>query len=92
VALLSFFTGLGTAASVAQQIHTIVLWRDVKLVQFQHQVGDAGNPELAVAGPSTGADLVLFYIRTSKFEPDTGGDLAEAYKSTTATTWNRSWS
>ncbi|UQC89506.1 uncharacterized protein CLUP02_15037 [Colletotrichum lupini] len=63
VALVSYFTGLSTAASVAQQIHTIVRWRDIKLAQFKHSNANVGNPELAIAGQSTGLDLVLFYIQ-----------------------------
>jgi hypothetical protein len=63
VAFLSYFTGLSSLASVAQQIHTIARWRDIKTEQYYHSVTNVGNPELAVAGPSTGLDLVLFYIR-----------------------------
>ncbi|GJC79228.1 hypothetical protein ColLi_02066 [Colletotrichum liriopes] len=63
VALVSYFTGLSTAASVAQQIHTLVRWRDIKLEQFQHSNANVGNPELAIAGQSTGLDLALFYIQ-----------------------------
>ncbi|KAF6842057.1 glycoside hydrolase [Colletotrichum plurivorum] len=63
VALVSYFTGLSTAASVAQQFHTIVRWKDIKLEQFQHSSANVGNPELAIAGQSTGLDLVLFYIQ-----------------------------
>ncbi|GKT85337.1 glycoside hydrolase [Colletotrichum tofieldiae] len=63
VALVSYFTGLSTAASVAQQTHTLVRWRDIKLEQFQHSNANVGNPELAIAGQSTGLDLALFYIQ-----------------------------
>ncbi|OHE95227.1 hypothetical protein CORC01_09488 [Colletotrichum orchidophilum] len=63
VALVSYLTGLSTAASVAQQIHTIVRWRDIKLAQFEHLTAHVGNPELAIAGQATGLDLVLFYIQ-----------------------------
>ncbi|KAF9881883.1 glycoside hydrolase [Colletotrichum karsti] len=63
VALVSYFTGLSTAASVAQQLHTIVRWRDIKLAQFQNSAANVGNPELAIAGQSTGLDLVFFYIQ-----------------------------
>ncbi|WQF80216.1 hypothetical protein CDEST_05230 [Colletotrichum destructivum] len=63
VALISYFTGLSTAASVAQQTHTLVRWRDIKLEQFRHSSINVGNPELAIAGQSTGLDLVLFYIQ-----------------------------
>lgn len=63
VLLLAVFTTLGTLASIAQQIHTIVRWRDIKLEQYANAVANVGKPELAVAGFSTGADLALFYIR-----------------------------
>ncbi|KAI0602460.1 hypothetical protein F4775DRAFT_537336 [Biscogniauxia sp. FL1348] len=63
VALLSYFTCLSTAASIAQQIHTIVWWRDVKIEQYEHSIMNLGRPEIAIAGPSVGVDLVLFYIQ-----------------------------
>ncbi|TDZ25643.1 hypothetical protein Cob_v000832 [Colletotrichum orbiculare MAFF 240422] len=63
VALVSYFTGLSTAGSIAQQLHTLVRWRDIKLEQFHHSAAHVGNPELAIAGQSTGLDLVLFYIQ-----------------------------
>ncbi|KAI1639134.1 hypothetical protein F4809DRAFT_648771 [Biscogniauxia mediterranea] len=63
VALLSYFTCLSTAASIAQQIHTIVWWRDVKMEQYEHAIMNLGSLEIAIAGPSAGIDLVLFYIQ-----------------------------
>ncbi|OLN87884.1 hypothetical protein CCHL11_00490 [Colletotrichum chlorophyti] len=63
VALMSYFTALSTAASIAQQLHTLVRWRDIKFAQFRHSVANVGNPELAIAGQSVGFDLVLFYIQ-----------------------------
>ncbi|GKT48599.1 uncharacterized protein ColSpa_08780 [Colletotrichum spaethianum] len=63
IALVSYFTGLSTAASIAQQIHTLIRWRDIKLEQFQHANANVGNPELAIAGQSTGLDLVFYYIQ-----------------------------
>ncbi|KAI2616319.1 hypothetical protein GGR54DRAFT_649609 [Hypoxylon sp. NC1633] len=62
VALLSFFSLLGTAASIIQQFHTLIWWRDVKLAQYEYTVAHLGSPEVAIAGPSAGLDLVLFYI------------------------------
>ncbi|KAH6895285.1 hypothetical protein B0T10DRAFT_455549 [Thelonectria olida] len=50
-------------ASIAQQIHTIVRWRDIKLEQHRHTTENIGNPELALAGNSVGLDLALFYIQ-----------------------------
>ena len=63
VAMLAFFTGLGTIASICQQVHTMLFWTDIKIAQFDHLVEEIGNPEIALAGPSTGLDLVLFYTR-----------------------------
>jgi hypothetical protein len=61
--MLGFFVTLHTLASVIQQIHTIIRWRDIKLEQYDNLVKHVGNPELNIAGASTGLDLVLFYIR-----------------------------
>ncbi|KAL7623791.1 hypothetical protein AAE478_005344 [Parahypoxylon ruwenzoriense] len=63
VALLSYFTLLGTVASIVQQFHTLIWWRDVKTEQYEYTVAHLGCPEIAIAGPSVGLDLVLFYIR-----------------------------
>ncbi|KAF2971409.1 hypothetical protein GQX73_g2145 [Xylaria multiplex] len=63
VALFSYCTFLGTTGSIAQQLHTIVLWNDVKTEQFYHVRNHVGSPELAIAGPSYGLDLILFYIQ-----------------------------
>ncbi|KAF3070356.1 putative glycoside hydrolase protein [Daldinia childiae] len=63
VALLSYFTLLGTIASIIQQFHTFIWWRDVKVEQYKYAVAHLGSPEIAIAGPSVGLDLVLFYIR-----------------------------
>ncbi|RWA09142.1 hypothetical protein EKO27_g5972 [Xylaria grammica] len=62
VALFSYCSLVGTLASIAQQLHTIVLWDDVKTEQFYYVLEHPG-PELAIAGPSYGLDLVLFYIQ-----------------------------
>ena len=64
VALLSYFTLLSTLASVIQQIHTIIAWRDIKIAQHNNAVANQGQVEIIIAGPSTGLDRILFYIRT----------------------------
>jgi len=64
VAMLAFYTGLSAAASMAQQIHTYLRWTSIKLEQFDYVRENLGNPELSIAGPSVGIDVVLFYIRT----------------------------
>ncbi|KAK6845554.1 hypothetical protein PG995_015664 [Apiospora arundinis] len=63
VAMLAYFTCLSTLASIAQQIHTIVDWRNVKIDQYNTAVAHQGSIVVAVAGPSTGLDLVLFFIQ-----------------------------
>ncbi|KAI1798536.1 hypothetical protein F4811DRAFT_198669 [Daldinia bambusicola] len=63
VALLSYITLLGTIASITQQFHTFIWWRDVKVEQYKYAVTHLGSPEIAIAGPSVGLDLVLFYIQ-----------------------------
>lgn len=69
VALFAYVPALATCASIAQQLHTIVRWRDIKIAQHHHTVKHLREPELAVTGASVGVDLVLFYIRTaSAFE------------------------
>ncbi|KAI0390011.1 hypothetical protein F5Y17DRAFT_469247 [Xylariaceae sp. FL0594] len=63
VAILSVATCLSTAASIAQQLHTIIRWEDVKTEQLNYVMRHLGSPELIIAGPSYGLDLVLFYIQ-----------------------------
>lgn len=48
---------------MSQQLHTYLWWSDIKLAQFDYVKANIGNPELSIAGPSVGLDLVLFYIR-----------------------------
>lgn len=64
VALLAFYTGLSTLASMAQQLHSYLRWTSIKLEQFDYVRSNLGNPELSVAGPSVGIDIIFFYIRT----------------------------
>jgi hypothetical protein len=65
VAMLAYFTFIGTATSIAQQLHTIVLWNEIKTKQFHYAHDHLGSPEIAIAGLSYGLDLVFFYIRAS---------------------------
>ncbi|KAK2053212.1 hypothetical protein LY76DRAFT_525092 [Colletotrichum caudatum] len=71
IALISYFTGLSTAASVAQQIHTLVRWRDIKFDQFRHAAANVGNPELAISHNSAGIDLVFYYIQLYCYNVET---------------------
>lgn len=64
VAMLGYFTCLSTLASILQQIHTIVDWRNIKIDQYNTAVRLQGSIVVAVAGPSTGLDLGLFFVRT----------------------------
>ncbi|KAK3996134.1 hypothetical protein QBC44DRAFT_377766 [Cladorrhinum sp. PSN332] len=63
VLLLQAFISLHTLASIAQQIHTIVNWDDIKTSQWENVRENVGNPELSITGASTGLDLPLFYIQ-----------------------------
>ncbi|KAI1128474.1 hypothetical protein F5Y10DRAFT_240457 [Nemania abortiva] len=63
VALLAYSTFISTTASIAQQLHTIIRWDEVKTEQFYYVQDHIGSPELATAGPSYGLDLVLYYIQ-----------------------------
>ncbi|KAK8086572.1 hypothetical protein PG994_001546 [Apiospora phragmitis] len=64
VAMLGYFTFLSTLASIIQQIHTIVDWRNIKIDQYNTAAANHGSIVVAVAGPSTGLDLALFFVRT----------------------------
>ena len=68
--MLSFFVSLNCLASIIQQIHTIVAWKNVKMGQYNYLVAHVGNPEIAIAGPSRGLDLVLFYIQNYTYNTD----------------------
>ncbi|KAB5577840.1 hypothetical protein GE09DRAFT_1051990 [Coniochaeta sp. 2T2.1] len=70
VAMLSFFVSLNCLASIIQQIHTIVAWKDVKMGQYNYLVANVGNPEIAIAGSSQGLDLALFYIQNYTYNVD----------------------
>ncbi|KAI1340038.1 hypothetical protein F5Y15DRAFT_381222 [Xylariaceae sp. FL0016] len=63
VALLGYMTFLSTLASLAQQLHTMSRWTDIKIAQFDYVSKNFGCPEIAIAGPSVGIDLVFFYIQ-----------------------------
>ncbi|KAI0102386.1 hypothetical protein GGR51DRAFT_562559 [Nemania sp. FL0031] len=63
VALLAYSTFVSTAASIAQQLHTIVRWDEIKTEQYYYVKDHLGSPELVIAGPSYGLDLVLYYIQ-----------------------------
>ncbi len=71
VSMLAGLMTLHTVASIAQQIHTIARWRDIKTEQHANMVANVGDPELNITGGSTGLDLALFYIRTSSCHPET---------------------
>ncbi|KAK7948679.1 glycoside hydrolase [Apiospora aurea] len=63
VAMLGYFTFLSTLASILQQIHTIVDWRNIKIDQYNVAVANQGSIVVAVPGPSTGLDLGLFFVQ-----------------------------
>ncbi|KAI1762560.1 hypothetical protein GGR53DRAFT_414928 [Hypoxylon sp. FL1150] len=70
VALLSYLSLLGTVTSIIQQFHTIIWWKDVKIAQYEHTITHLGSPEIAIAGPSIGLDLVLFYIQNYTYNAE----------------------
>lgn len=63
IACLSFLTTISTAASITQQFHSIINWRDIALAKFERIAADPRNPELSISGASEGFDLILFYIQ-----------------------------
>lgn len=48
---------------MGQQLHTYPRWTSIKLAQADHVRDNIANPELSIAGPSVGIDLIFFYIR-----------------------------
>ncbi|ORY58485.1 uncharacterized protein BCR38DRAFT_352843 [Pseudomassariella vexata] len=63
IAMVSAFAILSTTASITQQIHDIIFYRDVITEQFMRKTTFLENPELAIANGSFGLDLVLYYIQ-----------------------------
>ncbi|PSS02295.1 hypothetical protein BD289DRAFT_478952 [Coniella lustricola] len=63
VALLALFISLSTLVNMIQQLHTYLDWVNLKFAQSDYVKANYSNPELSVAGPSVGIDLVLFYIQ-----------------------------
>jgi hypothetical protein len=66
IVLLAAATGVSTVASMIQQIHTILWYKDLMREQFARKANYLENPELVTANGAFGLDLVLYYIRTSK--------------------------
>ncbi|KAK1965614.1 hypothetical protein LY78DRAFT_637258 [Colletotrichum sublineola] len=63
VACVAYFTLLSTTASIIQQVHDIITWRDMLWEQFNNKKSDPNNPEQAIANGSVGMDLALYYIQ-----------------------------
>ncbi|TLS29368.1 hypothetical protein PpBr36_00942 [Pyricularia pennisetigena] len=63
ISIMSVTTAVATIASMIQQAHTIINWRDIKIAQFTREETEAWNPELSVTGSTEGLDLILFYIQ-----------------------------
>ncbi|KAK1977293.1 hypothetical protein LZ30DRAFT_601538 [Colletotrichum cereale] len=63
VACVAYFTLLSTTASIIQQVHDIITWRDMLWTQFTNKKLNQNNPEQAIANGSVGMDLVLYYIQ-----------------------------
>ncbi|GJC83803.1 hypothetical protein ColLi_06641 [Colletotrichum liriopes] len=63
VACVAYFTLLSTTASIIQQVHDIITWRDMLREQFNNKILNPNNPEQAIANGSVGVDLALYYIQ-----------------------------
>ncbi|EHA54572.1 hypothetical protein MGG_01430 [Pyricularia oryzae 70-15] len=63
IIIMSVTTAVASIASIAQQVHTMISWRDIKIAQFIREETETGNPELSVTGSAEGLDLILFYIQ-----------------------------
>ncbi|KAK2026271.1 hypothetical protein LX32DRAFT_665421 [Colletotrichum zoysiae] len=63
VACVAYFTLLSTTASIIQQVHDIITWRDMLWEQFNNKKLNPNNPEQAIANGSVGMDLALYYIQ-----------------------------
>ncbi|EFQ31122.1 uncharacterized protein GLRG_06266 [Colletotrichum graminicola M1.001] len=63
VACVAYFTLLSTTASIIQQVHDIITWRDMLWDQFNNKKLNPNNAEQAIANGSVGMDLVLYYIQ-----------------------------
>ncbi|KLU86129.1 hypothetical protein MAPG_05148 [Magnaporthiopsis poae ATCC 64411] len=63
IACLSFLTTICTLASIIQQFHSIIDWRDIMLAKFERILADPQDPELIISGAAEGFDLILFYIQ-----------------------------
>ncbi|CAJ2510601.1 Uu.00g062260.m01.CDS01 [Anthostomella pinea] len=62
VAVVGYWSFLGTTASITQQIHDITWWRDIMIAQFARISNFSDNPELAIASGSFGLDLEALCI------------------------------
>ncbi|KAI0148601.1 hypothetical protein GGR57DRAFT_236383 [Xylariaceae sp. FL1272] len=63
VACISYFTLLSTTASIIQQTHDIVWWKDIVTREYERKIANPNDEELNIGNGSIGVDLVLFYIQ-----------------------------
>ncbi|KAI1260278.1 hypothetical protein F5Y18DRAFT_259231 [Xylariaceae sp. FL1019] len=63
VACVSYFTLLSTAASIIQQIHDIIWWKNIVTKQYERKIADPHDGDVSIGNGSIGVDLVLFYIQ-----------------------------
>lgn len=70
ITLISVAVLIGTIASIVQQIHFAVAWVDIKEAQFAKAVLSLTDPSLAFGGAAQIWDVVLFYIRRSRWQSD----------------------
>ncbi|KAI8626151.1 hypothetical protein F5Y19DRAFT_228450 [Xylariaceae sp. FL1651] len=63
ITCIAYFTLFSTTASIIQQIHEIVWWRDIAFEQYERKVADPDSGDISIGNGSVGVDLVLFYIQ-----------------------------
>ncbi|KAH7021281.1 uncharacterized protein B0I36DRAFT_334181 [Microdochium trichocladiopsis] len=63
VAMIAYFTLLGTTMSITQQCHDYINWEEIMIKQWELVSKFPDSPEMATAQGSQGLDLILFYIQ-----------------------------
>ncbi|CAG8972477.1 hypothetical protein HYALB_00001167 [Hymenoscyphus albidus] len=60
---IATFTSVSTFASIIQQIHYAVHWRNIKQLQYERALENLRHPARAFGGAAGGLDDALFYIQ-----------------------------
>jgi hypothetical protein len=69
--VFSAFTAVSTVGSIIQQFHYAINWRTIKQAQFNQALLSLKVPGLSFGGAAEKADIVLFYIRMTRFARNT---------------------